>query len=135
MKLWKYRILSIMIHSVKATIVLLPLNIIAIWITPNRKKDISKIKLILIRWEDKTGHKNSWYKIKANQLKNYGVLLNLKFMKFEISSFENNWVVRSAIRNKSKPQKRWMSSKIKSCFKCLRCWNCPTSTHQSQKQS
>ena len=29
-----------MLHSVRATIVLLPLNIIAIWITPNRKKDV-----------------------------------------------------------------------------------------------
>ena len=29
--------------------VLLPLSIIAIWITPNRKKDTSIIKLILIR--------------------------------------------------------------------------------------
>ena len=39
-----------MLHSVRATIVLLlPLNIIAIWITPNRKKDMSIIKLILIR--------------------------------------------------------------------------------------
>ena len=33
------QVLSVMVHSVRATIVLLPLNIIAIWITPNRKKD------------------------------------------------------------------------------------------------
>ena len=76
--------------------VLLPLSIIAIWITPNRKKDMSIIKLILIRWEDNlyylTGQKNSWYRIKAGQLMNYGVPLNLKFMRSEISSFQTNWV-------------------------------------------
>ena len=33
------QVLSVMLHSVRATIILLPLNIIAIWITPNRKKD------------------------------------------------------------------------------------------------
>ena len=33
----------------RATIVLLPLNIIAVLITLNRKKDMSTIKLILIR--------------------------------------------------------------------------------------
>ena len=38
-----------MLHSVRATIVLLPLNITAIWITPNRKKDMSIKKLVLIR--------------------------------------------------------------------------------------
>ena len=98
MKLCKYWILSIMLHSVRATIVLLPLNIIAIWITSHRKKDISIVKLILIPWEDNlyylTGQKNSRYKIKGSQinLMNYGILLNLKFMKPEISSFQNNWV-------------------------------------------
>ena len=40
---------NIMLHSVRATIVLLPLNITAIWITPNRKKDMSIKKLVLIR--------------------------------------------------------------------------------------
>ena len=111
MKLRKYRIFSIMLHSVRATIVLLPLNIIAVWITPNRKKDLSIIKLILIRWEENlyylTGQKNSWYKIKASQVMNYGILLNLKFIKSEKSwvkqlsgkqlsgkqlIFQNNWV-------------------------------------------
>ena len=96
MKLCKYRILSIMLHSVRATIVFLPLNIIAVLITLNRKKDMSTIKLILIRWEDNlyylTGPKNLWYKIKVIQLMNYGILLNLKLMKSEISSFQNNWV-------------------------------------------
>ena len=33
-----------------------------------------------------TGQKYSWYKIKASQLMNYEILLNLKFMKSEISS-------------------------------------------------
>ena len=94
MKLCKYRILSIMFRWVRVTIVLLTLNIIAIWITPNRKKDMSIIKLILIRWEDNclTGQKNSWYKTKASQLMNYGILLNLNFMKNGISLFQNNWV-------------------------------------------
>ena len=78
-----------MLHSVRATIVLLPLNIITIWGTPNRQKDMSIIKLILIRWADNlyylTGQKNSLYKIKASQLMNYGILLNLQFMKSEIN--------------------------------------------------
>ena len=52
MKLCKYQILSIMLHSVRVTILLLPLNVTAIWITPNRKKNMSIIKLILIGWED-----------------------------------------------------------------------------------
>ena len=131
MKLRKYRIFSIMLHSVRATIVLLPLNIIAVWITPNRKKDLPIIKLIFIRWEANlyylTGQKNSWYKIKVSQLMNYGILLNLKFMKSEISLLQNNWV-------EFHPGTQAMAI-IKKRFKCLRCWKCPISIHQSQKQS
>ena len=96
MKLYKYRILSIMLQLVRVIIVLLTLNIIDIWITPNWNNDMRIIKLILIRWEYNlhclTGQKNSWYKIKASQSRNYGILLNLKFMKSEISLFQNNWV-------------------------------------------
>ena len=63
----KVQILSIMLHLVRPTTVLLPLNIIAIWTTPSCKKDMSIIKLILICWEDMyylTGQKNSWSKSK-----------------------------------------------------------------------
>ena len=87
MKLCKYQILSIMLHSVRAAILVLPLNIFAIWITSNREKGMSIIKLI--QRENNlyylTRQKNSWYKIKESQLRNYGIVLNLKLLKSEIS--------------------------------------------------
>ena len=84
------------VANARATIVLLTLNIIVNRLLQTKKKHISIIKLILIRWEDNlyylTGQKISWYKIKASQLRNYGSLLNLKFMKSKISSFQKNWM-------------------------------------------
>ena len=53
------QVLSVMLHSVRATIVLLPLNIVAIWITPNRKKDHKtdfnrmRKRLVLSNWTEK----------------------------------------------------------------------------------
>ena len=74
-----------------------------------------------------TRQKNPLYKIKASQLMNYGILLNLKFVKSKIGLFQKqlseipswktkgsvpiNQVFRDALRNKSKLQGRLISSK------------------------
>ena len=120
-----------MLQLVRVIIVLLTLNIIDTWITPNWNKGMCIIKRILIWWEYNlhclTGQKNSWYKIKASQLRNYGILLNLKFMKSEISPFQNNWV------ELHQRQATQAMDIIKECSKCFRCWKCPTYTNSRNK--
>ena len=56
------------------------------------KTDFNSMRIILLDLCYLTGEKTSWNKTKASQWMNYRSLLNQKFMKSEISSFQNNWV-------------------------------------------
>ena len=127
MKLCKYRILSIMLHSVRATIVLLPLNIIAIWITPNRKKDVyhktdfnsMRRPLVLYSCTEKSMIQNqsrSVHELWKSEIHE----IRSKFIPKQLSRIPSwktkrsvpiNQVLCDAIWNKIKLHRRWISFK------------------------
>ena len=127
MKLCKYRILNIMLQSVRAITVLLPLNIIAIWITPNRKEDVyhktdfnsMRRPLVLYSCTEKSMIQNQsksideLWKSEIHEIRNKFIPKQLRWIPSwkTKGSVPIHQVLCDAIWNKSKLHRQWILSK------------------------